>query len=333
MEAGGMSEGLKFGMMEGSYFPLVVTHDDPSFDIVGWAKKHQGEIREYLNKHGAVLFRGFDIGNVEEFERLAVASTNADWVPYLEATSPRDHVKSRTSTSTRYQNDRTIFFHNEKSYSGEWPYNLFFYCDVEPHVGGETPLSDCRQLYLDIPEDIREKFERKKLKYVRRFSNNMGIPWKQAFNVETREDMEKFCRDNYIEDLQWAEDGTPIISYVRNTAIEHPLTGERVWFNHGTFFNVHSLEPELKEFFLDTVGQEGLPYNTYYGDGEEIEEEVIEVLRYLYEKNSYSFKWQKKDVILIDNMLLSHGRRPFEGDRSILVTMTGRVDYAEVSSV
>lgn len=324
---------VDYSFFEDSTFPIIATHADSDFDIVSWSQAHREHIRLLLNKHGAILFRGFNINNIEEFEALAAATSSGDWVEYLEATSPRDHVKGNTSTSTKYQNDKTIFYHNEKSYSGEWPFNLYFYCDVEPGKGGETPIADCRKLYREIPEDIREKFEKKKLKYVRRFSNNMGIPWKKAFNVESREELEDYCRRNYINDIQWNEDGTPVLSYVRNTAIRHPITGDMCWFNHGTFFNAHSLEPELKEFFLSTFGQEGLPYNTYYGDGEEIEEEVILVLRHLYEKHSFSFKWKKKDVILIDNMLLAHGRRPFEGERNILVTMTGKVDYAEVDSI
>lgn len=323
---------LDYSFFDGSAFPIVATHADSRFDVTSWAVSERDQIRSMLNEYGAILFRGFDINDTEDFEKLAAATSDGDWVEYLEATSPRDHVKGNTSTSTKYQNDKTIFYHNEKSYSGEWPFNLYFYCDVEPKIGGETPISDCRKIYQELPEDIREKFERKKLRYVRRFSNNMGIPWKKAFNVESREELEAYCQRNYIDDVQWKDDGTPVLTYVRNTAIEHPITGEMCWFNHGTFFNVHSLEPELKEFFLSSFGQEGLPYNTYYGDGEEIEEEVILVLRHLYEKHSTAFKWKHKDVILIDNMLLTHGRRPFEGERNILVTMTGKVDYAEVVS-
>lgn len=313
--------------------PLVLTHENPDFDVIRWAADSKAIIRELLSEHGAILFRGFSIKNISEFEALAAASTSGDWVEYLEATSPRDHVKGNTSTSTKYKSDRTIFFHNEKSYSGTWPYYLFFFCDIPSPVGGETPLSDCRGIYRDIPADIREKFERKRLMYVRRFSNNMGIPWRQAFDVANEQELEEYCRKNYIEDLTWNDDGTPVLKYIRDTSLVHPLTGDKCWFNHGTFFNVHSLEPELKEFFLSNFGQEGLPYNTYYGDGEDIEEEVIMILRALYERHSTSFLWEKGDVVLIDNMLAAHGRRPFEGERNILVTMTEHVDYGEIQTM
>ena len=312
--------------------PLVFVNPGGEFDIFEWAGAEKQNLRELLSEHGAILFRGFPIESIRDFERLAELLTTPDWVEYLEATSPRDHVESKTSTSTKYQKDRTIFFHNEKSYSRIWPKNLFFYCEIPPVDGGETPLSDCRAIYDDIPDSIREKFSDKKLMYVRRFANNMGIPWKQAFNVGSPQEMEAYCKDNCIEDLSWDDSGNPVLKYRRNTSIVHPLTGDHCWFNHGAFFNVHSLEPEIKEFLLASVGQNGLPYNTYYGDGDDIDPQEIEILRGLYEKHSISFKWERHDVLFIDNMLVAHGRRPFDGERSILVTMTEEIDYLEVES-
>jgi len=312
--------------------PIVLTHEDIDFDIINWSRREKVRIRALLSDFGAILFRGFSIKDIEAFECFAEAATSGNWVEYLETTSPRDHVKSHTSTSTRYNNKHTIFFHNEKSYSAEWPQYVFFYCDLPPGNGGETPISDCRAIYNDIPEEIRLKFQAKKLMYVRRFSNSMGIPWKKAFNVEDKIDLERFCQRNYIEDLSWAPDGTPVLKYVRNTSVIHPITNDKCWFNHGTFFNAHSLDPEFKTVLTSVFGQEVLPYNTYYGYGEEIEEEVIMLLRGLYEKHSSSFKWQSQDVLMLDNILVAHGRNPFEGERSILVTMTEPVDYADTIS-
>jgi len=32
--------------------------------------------------------------------------------------------------------------------------------------------------------------------------------------------------------------------------------------------------------------------------------------------------WRTGDVLLVDNVLLAHGRRPFTGDRRVLVAMS-----------
>jgi len=48
---------------------------------------------------------------------------------------------------------------------------------------------------------------------------------------------------------------------------------------------------------------------------------VLEQIREVYEKEAVVFRWQKHDVLLLDNMLAAHGRRPFRGPRKIVVGM------------
>ncbi len=321
---------IKEWKLDGCSFPIVLSPSQKSFNVINWAKENKSHIKNLLNKHGAILFRGFFLPSIITFEKFAAACTSENWVEYVEQTSPRTRVKSNTSTSTEYAHDRQIFPHNELSYSGTWPHYIFFYCKQPAQNGGETPLTDCRALYRDIPEYIMKKFKEKKLLYVRQFSNHMGIPWKRAFAVDSEEEMAKYCKENFIDDLHWKADGTPKLSYKRDVAIMHPDTGDYCWFNHGAFFNSHSLEGELKDFFLSNFSIDELPYNTFYGDGEPIEPDDIDILRSLYYKHSVKFQYEKYDVILADNMLIAHGRAPFEGERQIMVTMTEPVRYDAV---
>jgi hypothetical protein len=46
---------------------------------------------------------------------------------------------------------------------------------------------------------------------------------------------------------------------------------------------------------------------------------VLEV----YNEVSYAFPWQAGDIMVINNVLMAHGREPFTGRRRILVAMTG----------
>ena len=79
-----------------------------------------------------------------------------------------------------------------------------------------------------------------------------------------------------------------------------------------------------------SFSEEQLPNNTYYGDGEAIEDSVIEELRAAYEAEKVEFEWKKGDVLMLDNILTAHGRRSYVGDRSILTGMSELKKWAEI---
>jgi len=108
---------------------------------------------------------------------------------------------------------------------------------------------------------------------------------------------------------------------VRPAITRHPITGETVWFNHMAFWHVSSLEKDLRELLVSGNSEEGIPYNTYYGDGSRIDDDVVEEVRKAYDAETVKFPWQKGDLLLLDNMLVAHARSPFSGPRKIVVSM------------
>lgn len=63
------------------------------------------------------------------------------------------------------------------------------------------------------------------------------------------------------------------------------------------------------------------PFVTYFGNGEEIaDEKALEISR-VYRGAEVVFDWQSGDVMMLDNWRVAHGRKPFEGNRKVLVTM------------
>ena len=98
----------------------------------------------------------------------------------------------------------------------------------------------------------------------------------------------------------------------------HPHTGEAVWFNQAHLFHVSSLEAEIRESLL---ASDEPPRNAYYGDGSPIEDVVLDEVRAAYAKEAVVFPWQRGDILVVDNMLTAHGRRPYRGARKIVVAM------------
>ena len=239
---------------------------------------------------------------------------------YTERSSPRSTIKGRVYTSTDYPPDEEIFLHNENSYQAAWPLTLFFYCVSPPTSQGATPLADVRQVYREIDPAVREEFVRRRWSLVRNFHGDFGTRWQDVFNTDDRDAVAAYCAANRIE-LEWVgRDGLRTRS-VRDAVHLRPGDDTPRWFNHATFFHVSTLSKDLQEGLLEMFGADGLPSNTYYGDGGEIPAEVTDHLRAAYRAASTRFDYQRDDVLVVDNMTAAHGREPFTGPRKIAVAM------------
>ncbi|WP_370949847.1 TauD/TfdA family dioxygenase [Amycolatopsis sp. cg5] len=300
-----------------SGLPLIIEGDGAS--IHDRIQLDRPDIRKALTEHGAVLFRGFAVGGVEGLDQ-AVRELSGAPLTYSERSTPRSRISGNVYTSTDYPPQEEIFAHNENSYQAVWPLTLYFYCIEPPLTQGATPLSSTREVYESIDRDIRAEFERRKWMVVRNYSDELGLPWSEAFNTDDRAEVDAYCARNGIE-TEWLEGTKLRTRAVREPAHDHPVTGERVWFNHATFFHVSTLPSEIREGLLEMCGEENLPNNTYYGDGEPIPDEVVEHLRSCYRAASTRFDYQRDDLLVVDNMLSTHAREPFTGPRRIAVAM------------
>jgi alpha-ketoglutarate-dependent taurine dioxygenase len=286
---------------------------------VVWAGGHREFIESSLAEHGGILFRRFGISTPAEFEQF-VKAVCGELLEYNERSSPRSAVSGNVYTSTDYPADQSIFLHNENSYQQTWPMKIFFFCEKAPARGGETPIADCRRVLERISPATREKFVEKGWMYVRNFGDGLGLPWQTVFQTSERGVVEEHCRRNGIL-VEWKEGGRLRTRAVRPAVSRHPRTGELTWFNHATFFHVTTLDPATGGALLEEFGEEDLPSNTRYGDGSPIEPEALEELRDAYRRELVSFAWEEGDVLMLDNMLVAHGRAPYEGTRRVLVAM------------
>jgi alpha-ketoglutarate-dependent taurine dioxygenase len=300
--------------------PLKIEPNIEGLRLITWAE-HNGEfINTHLLRHGAILFRDFQVAGVSDFEEF-VRTVSGDLLNYEDRTSPRRPVKGNVFSSTYYPPEQEIFLHNENSYSHTWPLKIFFHCAQPADEGGETPIADVRRIYQRLSPSLRDNFTRKKVMYVRNFGNGFGLTWQDAFQTRNPAKVEEFCRNSGIE-FEWKAQGRLKTRQVRPVVAIHPITNERVWFNHAAFFHVSTLEPAVREALLTNFAEEDLPYNTYYGDGSPIEPAVLDEIRRAYREEAIYFPWQKGDVLMLDNMLTAHGRSSFVGPREILAAMS-----------
>jgi alpha-ketoglutarate-dependent taurine dioxygenase len=304
---------------EDRFSPLVLQPAVSGIDTIAWAKDNIDFIRSELERYGAILFRKFGIATAEEFNRF-VKAISGDPLEYRERSSPRSQVADRVYTSTDYPADQVIFPHNEHSYAKVFPLKLYFFCKKPAPEGGETPLVDCRRVLLRLDSRIKERFARKKWMYVRNFGDGLGLSWQEVFQTEDRAEVEAYCKAVDIQ-VEWKEKNRLRTRQIRPAVIQHPRTGEPVWFNHATFFHVSTLPIAIQEELLGEFQEQDLPNNTFYGDGSPIEPEVIGELRDAYTRESISFGWEQGDVVLLDNIFTAHARNSYTGPREILFSM------------
>ena len=299
--------------------PFVVEGDPggPALETVIDGDRER--LRALLTEHGALLFRGFPVGDVGGFEPV-VKAFSGELLAYAERSSPRTAIKGNVYTSTDYPPDEEIFLHNENSYQATWPRVLYFYCAQPPETLGATPLADVRQIHDAIDPAVRAEFDRRGWMVVRNFREHFGVAWRDVFATEDRSAVAAYCAERHIE-VDWQGSDNLRTRAVRRAIHTHPETGDPVWFNHLTFFHHTTLDEDLREGLLAMFGEEGLPTNTYYGDGGRIPDDVIDHVRGCYRAHSTRFDWQRHDVLLVDNMRAAHGREPFTGARKIAVAM------------
>lgn len=297
--------------------PLVIEADGgPATDRLRADREH---LRTALHIHGALLLRGFDVAGPDGFADI-VRALAGEPLPYTERSSPRSVIKGNVYTSTDYPPSEEIFLHNENSYQASWPLTLFFHCARPPLTGGATPLADTRRVLNAVDDEVLREFTRRRWMVVRNYGDLVGMPWQEAFNSADRGDVERYCRDRGIE-AQWLPHGGLRTRAVRDVVHRHPVTAESVWFNHVTIFHISTLPDSVRLGLLEMLGEDDLPNQTYYGDGGAIPDEVMEHLRACYRSESTRFDYRADDVLVVDNMLVSHGREPFTGPRRIAVAM------------
>ncbi len=317
--------------------------------LCDWLKQNSDGVQERLVRHGAILFRGFEVDDAHDFERLARAVDDDLKNEYL-GTSPRDALTDYVFSASELPGYYPIPQHCEMSFTANPPRRVFFCCLTPPADGsGETPLADFRKVHRDLAPAVRRRFEEGGIRIVRNYSGPAGggrfdlwklKRWDEMFLTTDREAVEAKCREQDFEAIWTGKDGLRLVS--RQPAVRaHPTTGEPVWHNHSTTFHlstapaeyrrIFSRRPSLRVFALlqlaralvalqrRTKANDAYSLHCTFADGREISEADMDHVRDVVWKHMVVVPWQRGDVIAVDNHSVSHGRLPYRGGREIAV--------------
>lgn len=316
---------MKHGFLEScERMPLVIeptaAAEGSVEALIEWSGANEEWLTSELHQHGAILFRGFDIPDAAAFNRFAAAA-GGDLKKYVGGDSPRREVSGHVYTSTEFAADLEIYLHNEMSYSNWFPSRVFFYCHTPPGGGGETHIGDSRRILREIAPEVAARFADRGIAYLQNLHGGEGIgkSWQETYETDDRDVVEEHCRANNVE-FRWTDTGL-FTRTVRDAVIDHPVTGETVWFNQSDQFHALAPGPRVDPEVSRRFAHGDWPCHATYGDASEIAVDDLMEIRRAFAEEEVLFPWARGDVLMLDNIIAAHGRKPYTGERKILVAL------------
>jgi len=305
------------------HFPFVFGVSDTKATIrqaVDWVKTNKSLIESTLLQHGAILFKNFPTHDGAAFSDF-VEAFEYENLPYVGGAAPRKQVVGNVFTANEAPADIDIPFHHEMSNTMNWPKKLFFYGDVAPQLGGETPILLSNEVYKRMSEKHKgfvDELAQKGAKYTRILSaendetSPQGRGWKATYFVNTKEELEVVLKEKQME-FEWLPNGD--VKTVHSSPLPavqiDARSGKPIWFN--AIVAVYTGWNDARH-----VGEKC----ANFGDGTPLPKEAVLSCKDIMNEICVNHKWEHGDVLMIDNRLVQHARRRFVGQRRVYAYLT-----------
>ena len=287
-----------------------------------WLKENKNSIESQLEEYGAILFKDLPIETADEFDKF-VSTFNYDTFTYEESLSNavRINKTSKVFTANEAPREVEIFLHHEMAQTPSYPKNIFFFCKSASESGGETPLCRSDQLYealLREDKTLVESFEKFGVIYNSIMSNGdelisgQGRSWQKTLGVSSKNGAEaKLSKLGYS--WNWIEGDDLSVTTKTLQATKELGNGKKSFFNQ-----VIAASLGWKKNSKNQIAP------VRFGNGEEIKQSYIELVSELAKSMTFLRSWQDRDILLVDNYRVMHGRKPFSGNkkREVLVSLT-----------
>ena len=297
-------------------FPAIIPGGG---DLAAFLSANRPAVDAALADAGALLFRGFDVPDPQAFD-AAVKAYGEPGFTYEDSLSNavRTNVTPRVFTANEAPPTTEIFLHHEMAQTPLYPSKLFFYCEIAAENGGATPL--CRsdwvldRLASEAP-DFVSRVETEGVRYTNVMpgsddaGSGQGRSWRSTLSVADKDAAESRLKTLGYS-WEWQDDEslratTPALPAVRKLA-----DGRQTFFN------------QLIAAFRGWADSRNDPNRAItFGSGEPITAEDMAPAIAIADELTADLAWQVGDVALVDNFLVMHGRRPFEGKRRVLASL------------
>jgi len=321
----------------------IVKTKTPS-SLLNYASQNTTLLIDLIQQHGGVLIRGYSLDCRED-----LASLNellyGNTLPFLGGVSPRKHPNDRSFEASIVPKEMSIPQHREKGYFPISPDRASFYCQTPAESGGMTPITDFEAVYSELlvarPDDM-SKFEEEGICFRIPYWNSdywrkRGMfvwGWQERFACNSIDEMDNIA-DSLGVSMTHYDAYSVAISRVPLSSI-HETRKSRVI--HPFFY--HSRRMVAKHYGLGFAEQSYLhcllnqcndeDYDVYSGSGQLISMDFLNRYHDAVMNHTYTFNWQARDCVLLDNTWLGHGRTPYEGEREHWVALSNTLTHSDV---
>ena len=303
-------------------FPLVYASENSLSTLTQvheWLGENKERLLEQLSRHGAILFRGLPVNSDSDFDSV-IQSFGLKNFTYGESLSNavRRNRTERVFTANEAPASVSIFLHHEMAQTPIYPSKLFFYCEQAAHSGGATPLCRSDVLLQELGKQAPEVVAACAEKGVR-YSNVMpniddpesgqGRSWRSTLSTDDKSAAEDKLRKLGYQ-WEWLEQDSLRVTTAVLPAVRETDNGRQVFFNQ-----------LIAAFRGWKDARNATEKSIRFGDDSAISEEAMAKAIQIGDELSFDVPWQTGDVVLVDNFLVMHGRRPFEGQRRVLASL------------
>lgn len=318
---------------------ITAGHDAEVADICRWLADHEALFEARLSRDGGVLIRGFSrLRSAQDFQAV-LGAVRGQLLDYVGGSSPRRVVHGRIMTATEAPPIYSIPMHQEMSYTAQAPERISFFCATPAGTGGQTTVADMRAVTARIGAALIDRFKsrgglqlRRNLPLPNRVESRPGVPkpWTEVFNTTDREAAQASARARGWR-TEWLADGSvQLWQEVLPVTRVHPRTGDEIWFNQ-----IHIFDPRaahawaLRDGRLEyadrlAAAMRECPHlldQIVHADGSALDEADVAHVAEVFGGAETPVAWRSGDLLMLDNMLAAHGRRPYDGDRLVLTAL------------
>ncbi|KGP63942.1 regulatory protein [Legionella norrlandica] len=340
---------LNFNTAPGMNVPMVIASPDnlkvSSTPLLNIISEYHDEIIKMLNKHGAIIFRGFACQDEVYFSKAIELCALGKRCSTSDYDLPRTVLGNEIYTSSDLPAHIPLPLHHEKPRSKNPPNHIYFCCVTPPQEGGGTIFANAEKIWADIPQSIQDKMAQYGVLYKQFFhgqsiryhllkkilGNHCARSWSEYFDTEDKIQIEQNLIKKQVK-WKWINHSNDLI-ILNNLpgALKHPLTNKTVWFNSSAYLNYYSNlnYGELKNLrsfkywasrYL--ILRDMLPLVCHYGHGQAFSSKEISEINQVIQHHTCVFHWQKGDFMIVDNFTFMHGKQPHIGDRLLYSCMT-----------